>query len=547
MYYQYFGLREAPFSIAVDPRYLFMSQRHQDALAHLLYGVNTGGGFILLTGEVGTGKTTIIRSVLERLPANTDLALVFNPALNAEQLLAATCDELGVEYRADPLDLKQLSDNLHRFLLANHARGRNTVLLIDEAQHLQRDVLEQVRLLTNLETHNKKLLQIILVGQPELQDMLAQRELRQLSQRITARFQLKPLNLAESGAYIRHRLEVAGLPASQTLFPPAVVREVHRLSGGIPRLINLLCDRALLGTYGRHRQQVDKAMLKLAAAEVLGDSELESSKSRLWPWVAVLVLAVLLTGGWLWQSALLPSQLLPQGRVLAVEHNVVDQAAIPATEPAVVSEPSTAAVKPVAARAWYREQSAATTALLAYLELPVTLRDCQPEQSWRCQREQVISWDAVEQINRPGVIGLLTPAKQQRYAVLLALDSEQALVLMASQGTPQTISLSELGPLWTGEYSYFWRAPPGYLQPLSLGSNGPAVSWLAQQFAELDRQSQPLAVDQFNAALQTRTVLFQRQQGLNDDGVAGQQTLMKLNEQQAGTLTLAMPAAMEGN
>lgn len=272
MYYRYFGLQEEPFSIAVNPKYLFMSARHRDALAHLLYGVGAGGGFILLTGEVGTGKTTINRCLLQQLPTETDIAIILNPALNADELLASACDELGISYEPGASSLKDLTDKLHAFLLENHGRGRNTVLLIDEAQHLQFDVLEQIRLLTNLETNTRKLLQIILVGQPELAVMLGKPELRQLSQRVTARYNLQPLNFEETAAYIRHRLQVAGLPANQELFPASVVKGIFRHTRGIPRLINVLCDRMLLGTYGHNKTRVDRNILRQAATEVLGES-----------------------------------------------------------------------------------------------------------------------------------------------------------------------------------------------------------------------------------------------------------------------------------
>ena len=298
MYYQYFGLTEAPFSIAVNPRYLFMSARHRDALAHLLYGVGAGGGFILLTGEVGTGKTTINRCVLEQLPQDTDIAIILNPALNAIELLASACDELRIEYDHANHTLKTLTDNLQRFLLENHARGRKTVLLIDEAQHLDFDVLEQIRLLTNLETNSEKLLQIILIGQPELAQMLARPELRQLNQRITARYNLGPLNLDETGAYIQHRLQVAGMIPGRVIFPPSVVRSIYKASGGIPRVINVLCDRMLLGAYGRNESSVNHAMLRLAMQEVLGD---ETGVTPLWRWLgmAVVLLLAIWTAGWL--------------------------------------------------------------------------------------------------------------------------------------------------------------------------------------------------------------------------------------------------------
>ena len=206
MYHPFFGLTEQPFSIAVNPRYLFMSDRHREALAHLLYGVGSGGGFVLLTGEVGTGKTTLNRCLLEQLPTDTDIAIVLNPALSATELLASVCDEFEIRYPSDTQSLKTLTDALHQFLLTNHAKGRQTVLMIDEAQHLDFDVLEQIRLLTNLETDEKKLLQIILTGQPELESMLGRPELRELKQRITARYQLTALDAHETTNYVRHRL-----------------------------------------------------------------------------------------------------------------------------------------------------------------------------------------------------------------------------------------------------------------------------------------------------------------------------------------------------
>ena len=297
MYHQYFGLNEAPFSIAVNPRYLFMSARHRDALAHLLYGVGAGGGFILLTGEVGTGKTTINRCLLEQLPHDTDIAIILNPALNAIELLATACDELGIRYDPDKHSLKTLTDALHSFLLENHARSRKTVLMIDEAQHLDFEVLEQIRLLTNLETNSEKLLQIILIGQPELAQLLARPELRQLNQRITARYNLEPLNFSETGSYIHHRLQVAGMSADRVIFPPAVVRGIYKRTRGIPRLINVLCDRVMLGAYGRNKSRADLATLRLAAKEVLGEEG--AKKAALWPLaLAALVLLGAVAAWW---------------------------------------------------------------------------------------------------------------------------------------------------------------------------------------------------------------------------------------------------------
>ncbi|MEL0039326.1 MAG: AAA family ATPase, partial [Halieaceae bacterium] len=310
MYHSYFGLSESPFSIAVNPRYLFMSARHRDALAHLLYGVGSGGGFILLTGEVGTGKTTINRALLAQLPDNVDLAIILNPALSATELLAAVCDEFALEYSAESSSLKTLTDCLHHFLLSNFKRGRKTVLMIDEAQHLDFEVLEQIRLLTNLETDEEKLLQIILIGQPELAAKLARPELRQLNQRITARYNLEPLNRQETGAYINHRLSVAGLPPGHDIFSSAAIQEVHKQSGGVPRLINLVCERVLLGAYGKDQNRVGRGLVRAAAQEALGSSG--ESAAGLTRWTAIIGVTALVGITAVLGAVFLNGQQLPQ-------------------------------------------------------------------------------------------------------------------------------------------------------------------------------------------------------------------------------------------
>ena len=271
MYTHYFGLKEKPFSIAPDPRYLYMSALHQEALAHLLYGVSSDGCFILLTGDVGAGKTTVCRCLLEQLPENCDLALILNPKLNAMELLASICDELEIVVTGRKISVKTYIDRLNRYLLAAHGRGRITALLIDEAQNLSIDTLEQLRLLTNLETSKQKLLKIILLGQPELQQLLDQEAVAQISQRITSRYHLFPLASQEVSAYVEHRLSVAG--GRRRLFSEAALRRVAKLSRGIPRLINLLCDRALLGAYVEEKDQVDLRTVNQAAREVLGRPE----------------------------------------------------------------------------------------------------------------------------------------------------------------------------------------------------------------------------------------------------------------------------------
>ena len=264
MYTHYFSLKQSPFSIAPDPRYLFMSERHREALAHLLYGVGSGGGFVLLTGEIGAGKTTVCRCFIEQIPADCRLAYIFNPKLTVEELLLSVCDEYRIDLPplgAGPVSVKAYVDAINGYLLASHAQGNNNVLVIDEAQNLSADVLEQLRLLTNLETNERKLLQIILIGQPELRDMLARPELEQLAQRVIARYHLGSLSETETGSYVTHRLAVAGATAASP-FPRSLMGLVHKLTHGVPRRINLLCDRALLGAYVENSREVTRTILR---------------------------------------------------------------------------------------------------------------------------------------------------------------------------------------------------------------------------------------------------------------------------------------------
>jgi general secretion pathway protein A len=278
MYKEYFGFKELPFSIAPDPRFLFMSGQHREALAHLIYGINVEGGFVMLTGEVGTGKTTVCRCLLGQLPENTDIAFILNPKMTVEELLAAVCDELGIGYPEGNRSIKVFIDHINAYLLAAFAKGRKTVLIMEEAQNLKPDVLEQVRLLTNLETDRQKLLKIIMIGQPELKEMLSRPDMRQLSQRITARYHIGPLPKAEISAYVDHRLLLAGV--RRKLFPNSIINKLYRLSGGVPRVINVICDRALLGTYVHGKNCVDKKTLIRAAHEVFGEKGIQTRQRK---------------------------------------------------------------------------------------------------------------------------------------------------------------------------------------------------------------------------------------------------------------------------
>jgi general secretion pathway protein A len=554
MYHQYFGLDEAPFSIAVNPRYLFMSPRHRDALAHLLYGVGAGGGFILLTGEVGTGKTTINRCLLEQLPHDTDIAIILNPALNAMELLATVCDELGIEYDSEGHTLKSLTDSLHSFLLANYERGRKTVLMIDEAQHLDFDVLEQIRLLTNLETNSEKLLQIILIGQPELAQMLARPELRQLNQRITARYDLGPLTREETGAYIRHRLQVAGMASGTDLFPARVVSGIHRESRGIPRLINVLCDRMLLGAYGRNKSRVDMSMLRQATREVMGNTS-ANPVSPAWFWgLGSLLLLVVVAAWWGWQTLgpeavgdrqETPAAAASEAPVEAASPAPRQPVETPMPAPVVVAENPTpvdrvltqpAEQDTVAAAVadvpqWLMPPAGGMTLLWQLLsDRPQPVQACNGEvhSGLACVQGTASTWNELTLLNRPILLELVTPERFGAAAILLGIEGLSAL--LGSEQGAVLVDLAELGPLWSGAYRFFWQPPGGFEWPIALGDEGAVVSEVASMFARLDGQQQPLADSVFNAALQQRVRLFQRQQGLLDDGVVGMQTLLELNE-----------------
>ncbi|MBP1778030.1 MAG: exeA [candidate division NC10 bacterium] len=330
MYTSHFGFKALPFSISPDPRYLYMSDRHRVGLAHLVYGVQQHGGFVQLTGEVGTGKTTLCRCLLEQLPPAVDVALILNPRVTVVEFLASVCDELRIGRPAGTAGIAALVDALHRYLLDAHARGRRTVLIVDEAQQLSWTVLEQVRLLTNLETSTQKLLHIILIGQPELSTLLAERRMRQLSQRVTARYHLVPLRRAQTNAYVQHRLRVAG--GDTGLFTAAAIRAVHRRSGGVPRMINVLCDRALLAAYARGTRRVTTATVRLAARDIQGSARRRGEALRFAWRAGMAVLGI---------CALAGALLAASGRVATVRE--------PGPPPVQASEIRTATLPPLAA------------------------------------------------------------------------------------------------------------------------------------------------------------------------------------------------------
>ena len=560
MYLEYYGLREPPFSITPDPRFVYLSERHRDALAHLLYGVGQGGGggFVQLTGEVGTGKTTVSRLLLERLPENARVALVLNPRLSPVELLETICEELHLDLEGRRGSVKQLVDVLNRYLLDAYAQGLRVVLIIDEAQNLSVDALEQVRLLTNLETDTQKLLQIILLGQPELRTMLAREDLRQLAQRITARFHLTPLSTAETDAYLRHRYKVAG--GQRFPFTDAATRRIHTWSRGVPRLTNVIAERALLAGYAHDESMIGPKWVDEAARETVPPAP---RQARRWPMAVAAGVAVvaLAATAWLWPraqdavawavSAAPPTQrsndlagtsrgpgeasissaptVTARARAGATEavtpgaaqRSSVQVARIDAT--ALRSMIAEAAASPTLAwqhllQAWSQPATAAATATASSCptQLPGGLR---------CLRGQS-HLDALVALGKP-VLLRLHGGERDAWALLLGADA----VKLRLQLGPQTVDIDRivLARTWRGEYAALWRAPDEVQPPFAAGQDGAAVEWIRARLQPA--YAGPPVLD---AAMLDAIRRFQATRGIATDGVIGPETLMALAANDGG-------------
>ncbi len=533
MYTQYFNLKQQPFSIAPDPRYLFMSERHREALAHLLYGVGSGGGFVLLTGEIGAGKTTVCRCFMEQIPADCRLAYIFNPKLTVEELLQSVCDEFGVA--PEGASVKSYVDAVNSYLLESHAAGLNNVLVIDEAQNLSADVLEQLRLLTNLETSERKLLQIILIGQPELRQMLARPELEQLAQRVIARYHLGPLSEAEVGSYIQHRLAVAGAGAVE-LFPRGLLRRIHQLSKGVPRRINLLCDRALLGAYVENRAQVNATILRRAAEEVFA-GEAAPVRVRAWRVAAAGVLAgAALTAAAAWQ--LMPSARAPSTPATATAPKTIvpaSQTAAPvakvaAAPPAIAGPAQVVAAAPQSTMPAWLTMDAALGQLAAKWEVALEEGEGCAEaakRNLRCMQTKG-GLEEIRNLDRPVIIKLRDGDSLPRNVLLTALDDKSA-TLVGARGS-EKVALEALDARFDGTFTTFWRAPRSWREEVREGDKGPDVDWLARRLAQMNgvkkpRDNQPLAGETLRYLRE-----FQLAQGLKADGVAGPRTFIRLSQ-----------------
>jgi general secretion pathway protein A len=558
MYTSFFGLHEKPFSITPDPRYLFMSERHGEALAHLVYGVTESGGFVQLTGEVGTGKTTLVRSLLlNRMPDNADVAVVLNPQITVHEFLLTICEELGIDVPGQKDSTKALTDALNHHLLNAHADGRRTILVVDEAQNLAPAVLEQVRLLTNLETAKQKLLQIILIGQPELRELLGRVDLRQLAQRITGRYHLEPLTRDETAQYVEHRLRVAG--ALGEVVDAGAKKEVFRLSQGVPRLINVICDRALLGAYSQESRVITRHLIKRAADEVSGELDRTPLTRHIAVAAGLVAAIVIMASIWSVTRNPEPASVATDLAVAAARVVQTPDDADPVSE--AISEATAIAdtdADTVTVQATLSEELALAGeltstdfAMSALFELWGL--DYKSGLQGGCSQAAEVglaclyqrgSWSGLRQLNRPAVLSVVDDNGNSHDVVLLAINANGTAELSIG-GVRVTHPVSDVSDIWFGQFMLLWQPPGGAPVSLVPGSRGVEVVWLRQSLANIDQRyvSDAINSDEYDINLQNIVRQFQRDNRLDVDGLAGQQTLILVNSLLGadGTPRLTMP------
>jgi len=531
MYLRYFGLDEAPFSITPDPAFVFLSPRHRDALAHLMYGVGKGGsgGFVQLTGEVGTGKTTLCRCLLEQIPEGTHIALLLNPLVTPRELLAAISEELGINVSQSIDSTRLLVDGLNQYLLAAHERGERVVVVIDEAQNLSPEALEQVRLLTNLETSKEKLLQIILLGQPELRELLQRRTLRQLAQRITARFHLSPLGPKDTHLYIRHRMQVAG--SQRNPFKRSAMNALYQRSQGIPRLINIIADRSLIAAFAKERLEVTAAMVHEAANEVqLGERQVRRVR---WPMIAgAAALLVVVLAFAMFKGLEFTGNAPAEDVNVAVSDSLTEPELQQELTPPPTPEPSVQQPEPppLAAldKTWLADhqqvvwEGVAETWQHSGAAFAIKAA-CNGDDSlgYACLQDQG-NWSKIARLGLPAVLVLHDKATQ--YLLVLGMDSERLLVGTPAQAV--TISKQSVEPLWLGSYLVVWPQAKGWPPYIGKESTGPAVTTIIEMATRVDNPYNGEPV--FDAAFELWLKEFQIRNGLEADGIVGRNTLLQL-------------------
>lgn len=562
IYLQHFALKREPFSIVPDPDFLYPSQQHRQAVAHLKYGLDREGGFILLTGEVGTGKTTLTRTMLQRIPAHVRVAYVLNSKLNETDLLASICDELAIKrQKSKNLSFSKICiDALNQDLLASHAKGQKTLIVIEEAQNLSADVLETLRLLSNLETNTHKLLHILLVGQPELLEILGQKQLRQLNQRVVSRFHLLPLDQSELPNYINHRLHHAG--AAGPIFDQGCIKMLFRLTKGVPRLINLICHQSLLAAYSLGAKSVSPALVKDASVEILSGLDNGKPSTSNKPLIVLLLLVLVMVSVFM----LLPQSTLDSlGFLVAVDkpnaeivtskaENIVSKGTGPTAEDVnenynellVVNDLVADSVEQSDTLSFIVEESIIGSGFTETSNPLVNLLA-----AWSIASSEVYSPEAfagiattfglqsekvtqaapwmLNAIDRPGIVVLNENGGLLKSYLLTYIDDDSVTLKMKNGEID--LDLDQFKDRWTGSFLYLWRPHKEFDLLMQGDTDKLAMSWLQEKLSMDDEGIEKvIAGGRYTEAVKDQVVGFQRRHGLKADGIVGRQTLMRLNE-----------------
>ena len=533
VYLQHFGLKKEPFSIVPDPNLLFPSYQHRQAVAHLKYGLDREGGFIVLTGEVGTGKTTLTRTIIEHLPAHIRVAYILNSKLKETDLFASICKELSIKFKrnAHLSYAKQCSDAIYDNLLQAHSEGLKTLIILEEAQNLENEILESLRLLSNLETNSNKLLHILLVGQPELVEKLAQNNLRQLNQRVVSRFHLLPLKIREVPDYINYRLAQAG--GIREIFDGRSYKHIFKLTKGVPRLINLICHQALLAAYSESKQSINASLVIKSSAEVLGE-ETKPFRRKAWQigvftLLNLLILVFFFREELQWEIVTDKSPYNYQGKLEGKLFQEEEENNISAVnplkelktnQPVERVSPSINPIEHLFSLWGHRVEGIFTEEALNSSATDIGLK---------YETNESIDFDVILKTNRPGIVHLTDSNSNITSVVLLEVRDET--ILLFDLNGESSIKLDIFLKRWTGSFSYLW-APPKEFKVLKLGDENKAgLVWLQDKFAEIYANKQRLITGgRFTEAIFDEIVLFQKQNNINPDGIVGRRTIMLINQ-----------------